>query len=143
VSTSAEAVIRQRHGGSRILVVDDQALNREVARLMLDDTGLVVDTADDGEVAVAMAWQAHYAAILMDVQMPNVDGLDATRQIREIPGYLQTPIIAVTANTFADAGTSCFEAGMNDFITKPIDPGQFFGMLLHWLSQGDPQRTPR
>jgi CheY-like chemotaxis protein len=143
VRTSAEAVIRQRHSGSRILVVDDQPLNLEVARIMLEDTGLVVDTADDGGIAVAMAWQAHYAAILMDIHMPNVDGLEATRQIRDIPGYLRTPIIAVTANTFADAGTSCFEAGMNDFTTKPIDPGKLFGVLLHWLSQCDPQSTPR
>jgi CheY-like chemotaxis protein len=142
-SVAAEAVIRQRHGGSRILVVDDHPLNLEVARIMLEATGLVVDTAADGAIAVAMAWQAHYAAILMDMQMPNVDGLAATRQIRAIPGYLQTPIIAMTANTAAEARTLCFAAGMNDFMTKPFDAGQFLGMLLHWLPPCDPQRAPR
>ena len=140
VSINAEAVIRECHCGSRILVVDDQALNREVARMLLETTGLVVDTAEDGAVAIAMAWQAHYAVILMDMQMPNIDGLDATRQIREIPGYRQTPIIAMTANASAEAKTSCFEAGMTDFMTKPLDADLFFAMLLRSLNQCDPPR---
>lgn len=142
VSAPAEAVIQQRHRGSRILVVDDQALNLEVARIMLEDTGLVVDTATDGGIAIAMALQARYAVILMDMQMPNIDGLEATRQIREIPGYRKTPIIAMTANTAVEASTRCFEAGMTDFMTKPFDPFQFFGMLLHWLNQCDQPQTP-
>ncbi len=142
VSAAAAAEIRQSYSGSSILVADDDPLNLEVARMMLEATGLVVDTAADGAIAVAMAWQAHYAAILMDMQMPNVDGLAATRQIRAIPGYLRTPIIAMTANTAAAARTLCFEAGMNDFMTKPFDSGQFLGMLRHWLPRCDPQRTP-
>jgi CheY-like chemotaxis protein len=143
VGTCADAVIRQRHGGRRILVVDDHTLNLKVARIMLEDTGLVVDTAEDGGVAVAMAWQVHYALILMDLQMPNVDGLDATRQIREIPGYRQTPIIAMTANASAEAKPLCLEAGMSDFMSKPFDADLLFATLLYWLSQCDPQRTPR
>ena len=142
LSSNAESVIRERHGGSRILVVDDQPLNLDVAKIMLERTGLVVDTAEDGAIAIAMAWQAHYAAILMDMQMPNMDGLEATRQIRGIPGYRQTPIIAMTANTSAEAKTSCLGAGMNDFMTKPFDADMLFGMVLHWLNQCDPPRTP-
>ncbi len=137
VSIDAKAVIGERHRDRRILVVDDQPLNLEVARMMLEDTSLVIDTAEDGAIAIAMAWQAHYAVILMDLHMPNIDGFDATRQIREIPGYRQTPIIAMTADAADDAKTLCFEAGMSDFLTKPFDTGPFFGMLLHWLNQCD------
>ena len=135
LSSNAESVIRQRHGGSRILVVDDQPFNLEVAKIMLEGAGLVVDTAEDGAIAIAMAGQAHYAVILMDMQMPNIDGLEATRQIRGIPGYRQTPIIAMTANTSAEARASCLEAGMTDFMTKPFDADLFFKRLLDALNQ--------
>jgi CheY-like chemotaxis protein len=142
LSSDAESVIRQRYPGSRILVVSDQPLNLELARMLLGATGLVVDTAEDGGVAIAMAWQAHYAIILLNMQMPNIDGLDATRQIREIPGYRQTPIIDMTANASGEARTSCFEAGMTNFMTKPFDADLFSGMLLHSLNQCAPPRTP-
>jgi len=106
-----------------------------VARLQLESVGLVVDVAEDGAEAVALAGQTAYAAIFMDMQMPNMDGLEATRQIRQMPGYRQTPIIAMTANAFAEDKARCFEAGMNDFLIKPFDPDRLFAVLLHGLDR--------
>ncbi|MDP2822227.1 MAG: response regulator [Sulfuritalea sp.] len=134
-SADAETIIRQRHAGSRILVVDDEPINREIARLQLAAAGLVIDVAADGAEAIAQARQTAYAAIFMDMQMPNVDGLDATRQIREIPGYAHTPIIAMTANAFAEDKARCMDAGMNDFLVKPFDPDALFAKLLRWLDR--------
>ena len=74
-----------------------------------------------------------YAIILMDMQMPRLDGLEATMQIRELAGYRQTPILAMTANAFAEDRERCFKAGMNDFIVKPINPVTIFACLLKWL----------
>jgi CheY-like chemotaxis protein len=104
---NAEADIRQRYCGQRILVVDDEPINREVAQMLLEASGLVVDTAEDGAEAVAMARQTAYAAIFMDMQMPKLSGVDATREIRQLPGYRDTPIIAVTANAFAEDKAKC------------------------------------
>lgn len=132
-NADVETMIRQLHQGAHILVVDDEPLNREVAQDQLKDVGLLVDTAEDGAEAISMALHNHYAAILMDMQMPNVDGLDATRQIRLIPGYSNTPIIAITGNAFEEDKARCLEAGMNDFLTKPIYPEILFSTLLRWL----------
>ena len=130
---NAEAAIRQAHTGCRVLVVDDEPINREIAQLQLEAAGLTVDIAADGAEAVARARQIAYAAILMDMQMPNVDGLDATRQIRALPGGRQTPIIAMTANVFAEDRARCLQAGMDDFLIKPFDPAALFATLLPWL----------
>ncbi|MDP2823836.1 MAG: response regulator [Sulfuritalea sp.] len=137
VSTDAEAELRQGYSGKHILVVDDEPINREVAKIQLEDAGLTIDTAEDGEQAIAMARMKVYAAVLMDMQMPNVDGLEATRQIRRIPGYRQTPIIAMTANAFAEDKARCLDAGMNDFIIKPFVPDTLFSTLLRGLDQPD------
>ena len=134
---NAAALIRQRHHGSRILVADDVPVNREVAGLMLESVDLVVDLADDGAQAVALARKTNYRAIFMDMQMPNMNGLEATRCIREIPGYRNTPIIAMTANAFAEDRTKCLEAGMNDFLIKPFDPDTLFAVLLRSLARID------
>jgi PAS domain S-box-containing protein len=133
----AETRIRQHYSGSRVLIADDEPINRELARLQLEDVGLVVDMAGDGAEAVALAQKTAYAAILMDMQMPNVDGLEATQQIRQMPGYRQTPIIAMTANAFAEDKARCFEAGMNDFLIKPFYPDSLFAILLRWLDRRD------
>ena len=133
----AEKLIRQRYRGSCVLIVDDEPVNREVARMLLEDTGLQIDTAEDGEEAVSMVQKTSYAAILMDMQMPNVNGLEATRQIREIPGYGDIPVIAMTANAFAEDKVRCFEAGMNDFLVKPFDPDSLFATLLRSLDRRD------
>ncbi len=135
--SNAEATIRQRHSGCRILIVDDEPINREVAKMFLEDSGLVIDTADDGEMAVTMARDNPYAAVLMDMQMPNLDGLEATRQMRTIPGYGAVSIIAMTANVFAEDKARCFDAGMDAFLTKPFEPRRLFETLLHALGQRD------
>jgi PAS domain S-box-containing protein len=131
----AEAELRQRYAGQRILVVDDEPINREVALMQLEDVSLLTDTAEDGEEAVAMALKLDYAAILMDMQMPKLNGLDATRQIRQLPGYQDIPIIAMTANAFAEDKAQCLAAGMNDFLIKPFNPEALFAILLRALSR--------
>ena len=133
----AEAEIRQRYGGQRILVVDDEPVNREIALLQLEAVDLVVDTAMDGVEAVALTRKNNYATIFMDMQMPKLNGLEATQQIREMPGYQLTPIIAMTANAFAEDKVKCFEAGMTDFLIKPFTPDELFRNLLSALSRGD------
>ena len=134
--TDAEALIRQHHRGRRVLLVDDEPINLEVARTVLDQSGLAVDTAEDGIEAVERARQTPYAVILMDMQMPRLDGLEATRQIRALPGHHATPILAMTANAFNEDKLRCFDAGMNDFLVKPFNPDQLFKTLHKWLEFG-------
>ncbi len=134
-NVDAEALIRQRYQGSRVLVVDDEPINRKIAHLQLEAAGLAVEMAEDGAEAVTLAQETVYAAIFMDMQMPKVNGLEATRQIRQMPGYLETPIIAMTANAFAEDRAQCFEAGMTDFLTKPFNPNELFATLLRALSR--------
>lgn len=129
----AEAVIRRFHAGRRILIVDDDPMNREVAEITLGVTGLIVDSAEDGEQAVRSAAACDYAVILMDVQMPRMDGLAATRCIRDLPGGKSVPIIAMTANAFTEDKAHCLEAGMNDFLVKPFEPEWLFSTLLKWI----------
>jgi PAS domain S-box-containing protein len=131
----AESLLRRHHSGKRILVVDDEPMNREVMGSLIDDAGLEADLAADGEVAIARAGNADYAAILMDMQMPNIGGLEATRQIRLLPGYSETPIIAVTANAFSEYREVCFQGGMTDFLIKPFDPDTLFETLLAALEK--------
>jgi PAS domain S-box-containing protein len=133
----AEAELRQRYAGQRILVVDDEPINREVARMQIEDVDLLVDAAVDGEEAVAMARKTRYTAIFMDMQMPKLNGVEATQQIRQLPGYQDTPIIAMTANAFAEDKAQCLAAGMNDFLIKPFIPEELFAILLRALSRRD------
>ena len=130
---AAEADLQHKYFGHRVLVVDDDPINREVAQIQLEAVDLIVDTAEDGLVAFTMAQRIVYSAIFMDMQMPNLDGIEATKQIREIPGYRQVPIIAMTANAFAEDKAHCFAAGMSDFLTKPFDPDTLFTTLLRSL----------
>ena len=132
---AAESIIGERFAGLRVLVVEDDEINREIAVEMLAETGLLIDTAEDGQVAVERVREADYALILMDMQMPRLDGLQATLQIRALPGQADTPIVAMTANAFAEDRARCFEVGMNDFIPKPVEPGLLLRVVLKWLER--------
>jgi signal transduction histidine kinase/CheY-like chemotaxis protein len=134
---TAEAQLKSRFGGTQILLVEDEPVNQEVSRGLLEDVGFVVDVAEDGSVAVALAKRKRYALILMDMQMPKLNGLDATREIRTLPGYKEIPILAMTANAFAEDKARCLEAGMNEFLTKPFIPDTLFSILLRSLSRSD------
>jgi PAS domain S-box-containing protein len=136
-AVDAEAEIRQRYAGQRILVVDDEPVNREIALMQLEAVDLVADAAEDGAEAVAMVQKNNYAAIFMDMQMPKLNGLEATREIRQLPGSRDTPIIAMTANAFAEDKARCMAAGMNDFLAKPFNPDELFVILLRALNRGN------
>jgi CheY-like chemotaxis protein len=135
---TAEAQIKSRYAGTRVLLAEDEPINQEVSRGLLEDVGLAVDLAEDGAEAVSMAKQTPYALILMDMQMPNLNGVEATRAIRALPGYAQTPILAMTANAFDEDRQVCLDAGMNDHIGKPVDPERLFETLLKWLLHAQP-----
>ncbi len=139
---NAESLLRQRYRGVRLLLAEDNEINREVALELLHSVGLDVDTAENGTDAVAKVMRNDYALILMDVQMPEMDGLEATRAIRLLPGWEKRPIIAMTANAFADDRRLCEDAGMNDFIVKPVDTGHLFDTLLQWLEAGKAVAPP-
>jgi ABC-type amino acid transport substrate-binding protein/CheY-like chemotaxis protein len=134
-SFSAEEWIKAHHSGTRILLAEDEPINQEISRGLLENAGLKVDLAGDGALAVAMARQQRYALILMDMQMPNLNGVDATRAIRLMPGYADIPILAITANAFGVDRRLCLDAGMNEHIAKPIEPDVLFTILLKWLGQ--------
>ncbi len=127
--------------GARALLVEDNELNQEVALEFLRMLGLVVDLAPDGAVAVQKVQQQRYDVVLMDMQMPVMDGLSATRAIRELPGLQELPILAMTANAMAQDRERCLEAGMNDHIAKPIDVQDLVDKLRRWV-RPDPGRQP-
>jgi signal transduction histidine kinase/CheY-like chemotaxis protein len=130
-----EEMLKQRYPGARILLVDDEPINREVSLSLLEDVGLTVETAEDGFQAVALAREKPYDLILMDMQMPNMSGVDATVAIRQDSLNHDTPILAMTANALEADKRICLAAGMNDHLAKPIDPPHLFGTLLRWLSR--------
>ena len=134
-TAAAETRIKQRYNGARVLLAEDEPINQEVSRGLLEEVGLVVDLAEDGVVAVNMAKATNYALILMDMQMPLLDGVDACKAIRLCPGRENTPILAMTANAFEEDRQRCFEAGMNDHIAKPVDPDLLFETLFKWLEK--------
>jgi signal transduction histidine kinase/ActR/RegA family two-component response regulator len=131
----AEAELRTRYSHCRILLAEDEPINQEVSQGLLEEVGLKVDLAVDGLHALEMAKAKTYDLILMDMQMPQMNGIDATRAIRALPEYANIPILAMTANAFGEDRKHCLEAGMSDHIGKPVDPDLLFETLLKWLSQ--------
>ena len=119
----------------RILLAEDNLVNQEVALDLLDAAGLFADVASTGVAALELVQTGDYALVLMDVQMPEMDGIEATRRIRALPGKAALPIIALTANVFEEDRRRCLEAGMNDHLAKPVAPAVFFAMLQRWLPQ--------
>ena len=133
---SAEERLKKRFTGAHVLLVEDEPINQEVSRDLLEDLGLRVDLAEDGRQAVAMAKRNDYDLILMDLQMPIMNGVDATRAIRALPDRQRIPILAMTANAFDEDRQRCLQAGMNDHIGKPVLPEHLFETLLKWLARG-------
>jgi PAS domain S-box-containing protein len=135
----AEAELRLHHAGARLLLAEDNAVNREVALELLRGVGLQVDVAENGASALEQLQRQHYDLVLMDVQMPVMDGLEATRALRERAELVALPVLAMTANAFDEDRAACLAAGMNDFVAKPVDPEGLYATLLKWLPGG---RTP-
>ncbi len=136
---TAEAQLRLRHRGSRILVAEDNEVNQEVLLAMLYGVGLNADIAANGQDAVALAMAGAYDMVLMDMQMPVMGGLEATRAIRALPDWAERPILALTANAFDEDREACKASGMNDFIVKPVDVNSLYTTILKWLDSAGGQ----
>ena len=133
-----EGQLRLQHPGAWVLVAEDDPGNGEMMVEMLQGAGLVVDLVTDG-VQVLRHLAAHrYALVLMDVRMPVMDGLAATRALRVLPDGARLPVVALTALAFGDDRAACLAAGMDDYLAKPVEPGQLFATVLHWLQAGRP-----
>ncbi|RTL51353.1 MAG: PAS domain S-box protein [Rhodocyclaceae bacterium] len=143
---SGESELRKRHSGARILLAEDNPINREVATDILQGVGLVVDTAENGRIALEKVRSGQYQLVLMDMQMPEMDGLEATRALRSEAAGKDIPVVAMTANAFEEDRNACLAAGMNDFVAKPVVPALLYGTLLRWLpaktAGGDASTAP-
>jgi two-component system sensor histidine kinase/response regulator len=134
--------------GARILLVEDNSANQDITKDLLENAGFHVDMAENGQEAIQLAQTRSYDLLLMDSQMPVMDGLEATRVIRGLPDYAETPIIALTANAYEQNRRNCLEAGMNDFIAKPVKMSVLLASVSQWLmraapnAQTEPATTP-
>ncbi|MGZ5628437.1 MAG: response regulator [Methylobacter sp.] len=130
--------------GARILLVEDNEMNQQIAQELLEDAGFWVDVAVHGQDALEKVRQKHYDIVLMDMQMPVMDGVTATMEIRKLPGFADLPIVAMTANAMQQDRERCLSAGMNDHIAKPIEPEDLLVALRKWIKphQADAQFQP-
>jgi two-component system sensor histidine kinase/response regulator len=119
--------------GARVLLVEDNEINQRVAFEVLQDAGFVVDIAENGQRGLEQVQRAAYDLVLMDMQMPVMDGVTATQEIRKLPGFGALPIVAMTANAMQRDRERCLAAGMNDFVTKPVDPDELCAVLVKWI----------
>ncbi|WP_162888686.1 7TM diverse intracellular signaling domain-containing protein [Dechloromonas sp. HYN0024] len=133
-ATPIEEQFRASHAGVRVLLAEDEPVNQEVARELLESVGLIVDIANDGVEAVAMVKQADYRLVLLDLRMPNMNGFEAARAIRALPGREKTPLLALTANAFSEDKALCTAAGIDEHIGKPVKPEALFATLFKWLA---------
>ncbi|TVO58914.1 PAS domain S-box protein [Denitromonas halophila] len=136
------SVLARDFGQRRLLLVEDNEVNQYVAMELLADAGLKADVAEDGQQAVELFARQPYDLILMDMQMPVMDGLAATRAIRALANGGEVPILAMTANAFAEDRQRCTEAGMNDYLSKPFEPEHLYAVLRRWLDPGRRPATP-
>ena len=134
-----EAVDPQEFTGRRVLLAEDNEANQFVAQELLERAGIAIDIAENGRVAIEKARLGKYDLVLMDVQMPELDGLAATRALRAEPGARRLPIIALTANALAADVQACLDAGMDDYVAKPIDRAHLFAVLRKWLPRLAPE----
>ena len=132
---TAEYRLRRDFSGARVLLADDEPMGREIIQILLTDIGLAIDLADDGAKALDHARRQRYDLILMDMQMPNMNGIEATQAIRADSMNVTTPIVAMTANAFEEDRRACLAAGMNDHVGKPVEAETLFLTVLHWLLQ--------
>ena len=132
-SDDSESHLRNRFHGGRVLVAEDEPFNQEVIQSLLEEVGLIPIIAADGEQVVTMARRERYDLILMDIRMPKLNGLEATRLIRTASFNSKTPIVAMTANAFEEDRQRCLAAGMDDYLSKPVNTRQLFDMLLKQL----------
>jgi two-component system sensor histidine kinase/response regulator len=122
--------------GAHVLIAEDNPVNQAVARELLESEGVNVHIAGNGRAAIdAVASDGTIDVVLMDLQMPKLDGIAATREIRANPAFARLPIIAMTAHAMAAERDRCLEAGMNDYLSKPFDPARLYELLGRWLSQ--------
>ena len=129
--------------GARILLVEDNAINQEVALELLTDEGVVVEVAENGREALEMLARGRFDGVLMDCQMPLMDGFAATRELRERPELRELPVIAMTGNAMPGDREKALAAGMNDYIVKPIDIEETLATLARWIvPRHDPADSP-
>ncbi|MBO1271703.1 PAS domain S-box protein [Shewanella sp. 4t3-1-2LB] len=136
--STLDSKLLQQLRGKRVLLVEDNEMNQEVASEFLAQVGIVVTLAENGQQALQQLQQQPFDLVLMDCQMPVMDGYQATRELRKIDGLQQLPVVAMTANAMAGDREKCLAAGMNDHISKPIEVNLLYNVLLQYLGDGSP-----